>query len=94
MEAHNAEVARITSSVQFWRVVCLIVVAGTVLPAVGTMVAQWMELRFPADLSTRHRGLLRLKDQELQKLRSVHCTVLRMLPILPTEVTNPDVWEE
>lgn len=67
MEALSAELARLTSSVEFWRVVRLIVVAGTVLLAAATMVAQWMELRRSKDLSARQSELLGQKEEQLQR---------------------------
>ena len=67
MEALTSELARLTSSLEFWRLLRLTVVAGTVLLAAGTMVAQWMELRRSKELSKRQTELLRLKDEQLQK---------------------------
>jgi hypothetical protein len=66
IEAISAEVTRLASSVEFWRVVRLVVVAGTVLLATGTMIAQWMELRRSRTLAAKQKELIALKDAQLR----------------------------
>jgi len=62
----SAEVTRLASSVEFWRVIRLIVVIGTVALATATMVAQWMELRRSRALAAKQKELIALKDENLR----------------------------
>jgi hypothetical protein len=66
IEALSGEATRLALSVEFWRVVRLIVVAGTVFLATATMIAQWMELRRSHTLASKQKEVIALKDAQLR----------------------------
>lgn len=66
IESLSSEIARLGTSLEFWKTCRLFVVAGTVLLALATMVAQWMEMRLSGELAAVQKVLIRFKDEQLR----------------------------
>lgn len=66
IDSLTSEVARLSSSVEFWRLARITVLALTALLATATLISTWMESRASRSLAHAQRELLRLKDEQLR----------------------------